>query len=214
MEDALMGSYQSKVVGALLLTGVSLVSGDIGKVYAEFPAGWGGGGTGYEFLVDRTVKHGGNASGSIKSTAIEPTWYGAFTQSFQAGDFRGNRLRMTAFVKSKDVENHAGLWMRIESIDGKENYSISSDFMGDRPIRGTNDWKEYEVVLDVPNEDSTQIYFGVLLAGKGQVWVDDFKLEAVDKAVKATGTVHEKGKCKHAFPKGLPKEPKNLDFEQ
>ena len=121
---------------------------------------------------------------------------------------------MTAYVKSKDVENQAGLWMRIEGFDGKGNYSLSSDLMGDRPIKGTSDWKQYKVVLDVPKEGTAQIYFGVLLAGKGQVWVDDFKFEAVDKTVKTTGRIHETGKSKHEIPKGLPKAPRNLDFEQ
>ena len=118
-----MCSYQSKVIGALMLIGVLLVSGNLGNVHAAFPAGWGGGGgTDYELGVDGTVKHGGNASGFIKSTATEPTWYGAFTQAIKADDFRGKRLRLTAYVKSKDVENSASLWMRIEAIDGKGNY--------------------------------------------------------------------------------------------
>jgi hypothetical protein len=208
------GSYRSKAIRILLVTGVLLASGNIGRVHADFPTGWGGGGTDYELRVDRTVKYGGKASGSIKSAATAPTWYGAFTQAFRADRFRGKRLRMTAYVKSKDVENSAGLWMRIETIDGKGNYSLASDYMGGRPIKGTNAWKQYEVVLDVPQEGSTQISFGVLLAGKGQVWVDDFKFEAVDKAVKTTGRVHATGMSKHEFSKGLPKEPQNLDFEQ
>src|SRR5207247_5970898 len=140
------------------------------------------------------------------STAATPLWYGALTQAFKADKFRGQRLRMTAYVKSRDVENSAGLWMRIEGFDGKGNYSLSSDYMGDRPIKGTNDWKQYEVVLDVPNEGSAAIYFGMLLAGKGQVWVDDFKLEAVDKTVKTTGRVREPVKSKDGLSKGLPKE--------
>ena len=210
-----MCTYESKVVGALMLTGLLLVSGNTGNVHADFPAGWGGGGSGdYELSVDTTVKHGGKASGSIKSTTTEPTWYGAFTQAFKPDDYRGKRLRMTAYVKSKDVANSAALWMRIEAIDGMGNYCLSLDHMGDRPIKGTNDWKEYEVVLDVPNQASAQIFFGVMLAGKGQVWVDDFKFEAVDKAVKTTGRGREPVKSKHELSKGLPKEPKNLDFEQ
>jgi hypothetical protein len=76
-----MCSYQSKIIRAVMLTGFLLVSGKIGTVYADQPAGWGGGGgTDYELSIDRTVKHGGKASGSIKSIATEPTWYGAFTQ--------------------------------------------------------------------------------------------------------------------------------------
>jgi RNA polymerase sigma factor (sigma-70 family) len=182
---------------------------------SEFPAGWGGGGgKDYELSVDKTVRHGGKASGSIKSLAATPLWYGALTQAFKAAKFRGQRLRMTAFVKCKEVEGSAGLWMRIEGIDGKGNYSLSSDCMGDRPIKGTNDWKQYEVVLDVPKEGTAQIYFGVLLAGKGQVWVDDFKFEAVGNAVKTTGTAGAPVKRAVELAKGLPEAPKNLDFEQ
>lgn len=182
---------------------------------SEFPVGWGGGGDkDYQLRVDKTVRHGGKASGSIKSITTTPLWYGALTQAFNAEKFRGQRFRMTAYVKSKDVENHAGLWIRIEGFDGKGNYSISSDFMGNRPIKGTNDWKQYEVVLDVPKEGDAQISFGVLLAGKGQVWVDDFKFEAVGNAVKTTGRVGERRKAAAELTKGLPKEPRNLDFEQ
>src|SRR5437660_6363827 len=180
-----------------------------------FPAEWGGGGgKDYEISLDKTVGHGGKASGSIKSITTTPLWYGALTQAFKADNYRGQRLRMTAYVKSKDVENSAGLWMRIEGFDGKGNYSLSSDLMGDRPVKGTNDWKQHEVVLDVPKEGTAQIYFGVMLAGKGQVWVDDFKFEAVGNAVNTTGRAVETGKASVGPLKRLPKEPKNLDFEQ
>jgi RNA polymerase sigma factor (sigma-70 family) len=182
---------------------------------SRFPAGWGGGGgKDYELSVDKTVRHGGKASGSIKSIVPTPLWYGALTQAFRADRFRGQRLRMTAYVKSRDVENSAVLWMRIEGFDGKGNYSLSSDYMGGRPIKGTTDWKQYAVVLDVPKEGAAQISFGVLLAGKGQVWVDDFKFEAVGNAVKTTGKAREPGKAAVGLAKGLPREPKNLDFEQ
>jgi RNA polymerase sigma factor (sigma-70 family) len=181
----------------------------------EFPVGWGGGGgKDYETRVDRTVRHGGKASGSIKSVTTTPLWYGALTQAFKADKFRGQRLRMTAYVKSRDVENAAGLWMRIEGFDGKGNYSLSSDLMR-TPIKGTNDWKLYQVVLDVPKEGTAQIYFGVMLAGKGQVWVDDFTFEAVGNDIKTTGgTAVETGKDRVGPAKRLPTEPKNLDFEQ
>jgi hypothetical protein len=180
----------------------------------EFPPGWGGGGgNDYEIRVDRRVRHGGKASGSIKSFARTPLWYGALTQAFKADRFRGRRLRMTAYDKSRVVENSAGLWMRVEGSDGKGNYSVSSDLMR-TPIKGTTDWKRCEVVLDVPKEGAAAIYFGVMLAGKGQVWADDFKFEAVGKDVKTTGGRVETGKACGGLLKRLPTEPKNLDFEQ
>ena len=63
---------------------------------------------------------------------------------------------------------------------------------------------EYEIVLDVP-EQADQISFGLLLTGKGQVWMDDLKFEVVGKDVPTTdGGLNQR----------IPKEPTNLDFEE
>jgi hypothetical protein len=53
-----------------------------------------------------------------------------------------------------------------------------------------------------------------MLAGKGQVWADDFKFEAVGKDVKTTGGRVETGKASGGPLKRLPTEPRNLNFEQ
>ena len=50
------------------------------------------------------------------------------------------------------------------------------DEMEDRPIQGTQDWKRYEVVVSIPKE-SEFITFGMLLYGRGQVWLEDMHLE-------------------------------------
>ena len=60
---------------------------------------------------------------------------------------------------------------------------LAFDNMQDRPIMGTSDWQQYEVVLDV-SENGVQIAFGILLAGKGQVWLDEVQLELVSTPVK------------------------------
>jgi RNA polymerase sigma factor (sigma-70 family) len=180
----------------------------------DFPNGWGGGGgNDYEIRVDKSVRHAGKASGSIRSIATTPTWYGALTQAFDGAKYQGKRLRMTAYVKSKDVENSCGMWMRMESYDGKGHYTVSSD-LGGKSIKGTNDWKQDEIVMDIPNEGTTLIYFGAVLVGKGQVWVDDFKFEVVGNDVKTTGRVGEARKATSEPPKGFTQEPKNLDFEE
>ncbi|HLW66180.1 MAG TPA: sigma-70 family RNA polymerase sigma factor [Gemmataceae bacterium] len=180
----------------------------------DFPAAWGGGGgNDYEIRVDKSVRHEGKASGSIKSITATPTWYGALTQAFDGAKFQGKRLRMTAYIKSKGVENSCGMWMRMESYDGKGHVTISSD-LGGKSIKGTNDWKQDEIVMDVPKEGVTLIYFGAVLVGKGQVWVDDFKFEVVGNDVKTTGRVGEPGKATGEPRKGIAQEPKNLDFEE
>ena len=181
----------------------------------EFPAAWGGGGgNDYQISLDKTVRHGGKASGSIKSITATPQWYGALTQAINADKFRGRRLRITAYVKSKDVKNSAGLWIRMEAHDGKGHYSISSDLLGDRSIKGTNDWKQHEVVIDVPKEGTAIIYFGALLVGKGQIWVDDFQFEIVGNDVKTTAKVGETGKATAEPAQGLQTVPRNLGFEE
>ena len=136
------------------------------------------------------------------------------TQAINADKFRGRRLRITAYVKSKDVKNSAGLWIRMEAHDGKGHYSISSDLLGDRSIKGTNDWKQHEVVIDVPKEGTAIIYFGALLVGKGQIWVDDFQFEIVGNDVKTTAKVGETGKATAEPAQGLQTVPRNLGFEE
>jgi hypothetical protein len=79
--------------------------------------------------------------------------------------------------------------------DGKKN----------RSIKGTTDWTRYEIVLDVP-ANASNLAYGALLVGTGQIWFDDIKFEIVDKSVPTTGESSE-----HLMPG---KEPVNGDFEK
>ena len=158
--------------------------------------------------------HAGKACGSIRSIKQTALWYGALTQAFDGAKYQGKRLRITAYVKSKDVENAAGLWMRMEAYDGKGHCTIFSDFSGNRAIKGTNDWNQHEIVMDVPKEGTALIYFGALLAGKGQMWVDDFKFEVVGNDVKTTSRTGQPVKGTSEPPAGFAREPNNLDFEE
>jgi hypothetical protein len=98
--------------------------------------------------------------------------------------------------------------------------------MMDRPIRGTSDWQKYEVTLDVA-ENAIVIPYGFLLAGKGRVWGDDFRLDVVGQDVPVTNMEEAvKNSPKYPQPKdaaagerrkksieGLPREPVNTGFE-
>lgn len=194
-------------VGAVVLVGAA---GSPAR--ADPPAGWGGGGKGYELAVDKDEKHAGKASGTVKCVDESEPGFGTLTQAFKADKYKGKRVRMTAHVKTKDVTGiGAGLWMRV---DGKEKTSLAFDNMIDRPVKGTNDWKKYEVVLDIP-DDADGVFFGFLVAGPGQGWVDGITFEAVGKDVKTTGREAEpqdRGDDDPP-PEGLPKGPANLDFE-
>ena len=193
-----------KVVGGMLLALVVP-----GVAMAEHPQGWGGGGPGYEFSTDEAVKHQGKASGSVKAVGEPENGFGTLTQGIRADKYRGKRVRLTAFVKSAIVDGWAGLWMRV---DGKEKTGIAFDNMMNRAIKGDTDWKACTVVLDVP-ESAEQIFFGFLLAGKGQAWVDDIQLEVVGNDVPTTGAPTQPADRVGEPVQGLPEDPKNPDFE-
>jgi hypothetical protein len=129
--------------------------------------------------------------------------FGTLMQNFSADNYLNKRVRLSGYIKSKDVAETAGFWMRI---DGKENPQkpLAFDNMGNRPITGTTEWKKYDVVLDV-DSNATMINFGILLSSTGQVWVRNLKFQIVDKSVPTTDLNISSSK---------PTEPVNLDFEK
>ena len=151
----------------------------------------------YSVALGKTA-HGGAKAACFSCINPTPSGFGTLMQMFDAADYRGKRLRVTAFVKTLEVTGWAGLWMRV---DGPSGHSIALDNMQDRPIKGTTDWTQYSVVLDVP-ERAQAIAFGVLLHGAGTTWLDDFAFEMVGPLVATTGKPP------------MPSTPQNLGFEE
>jgi hypothetical protein len=111
----------------------------------------------------------------LRNKADDPNAWAALAQQFSAQNYLGQRVRFRAFVKTQDVSGWAGLWMRADNQAGRVIAFYNSS---DRPIRGSTDWQERSVVLDVPPEAAT-ITFGVINNGKGQVWIDRLGFEQV-----------------------------------
>ncbi|MBO9542692.1 hypothetical protein J7643_19055 [bacterium] len=192
------------IVAATAMAAVTLVPHQPATAQTA-PEGWYKAGSkpeAYAVGLDQSVRHGKGASAYLKSvTAIRDNEsFGTLMQTFSAREYRGKRVRMSAFVKSKDVKDWAGLWMRV---DGPEQAVLSFDNMQERPIKGTSDWKKYEIVLDVPQE-SEAIAFGLLLSKTGETWVDDFKFELA-------GNVPP---TKPANATSYRRQPVNLNFER
>ncbi|ARK32825.1 Transposon Tn10 TetD protein [Halalkalibacter krulwichiae] len=167
------------------------------------PKGWMPSGSNpneYEIGVDTRKAHGGKASAIIRSKHESVHGFATMMQMFKARKYREKRVRFSAFVKSDQVANWAGLWMRV---DGEADEILAFDNMEGRPIKGTTSWSPYEVVLDIPEEASV-INIGILLAGSGTVWLDSVEFEEVDDSVSVTS----------GDPLlVLPDEPTNLHFE-
>jgi hypothetical protein len=170
------------------------------------PAGWflaGKDPASYEAVLDPQETHAG--AKSVRYASIgEPKDFGTMMQQFDAADYRGKRLRYSAWVKANEVQNWAGLWMRVDDAS-KPPVSIAFDNMQSRAIKGTSDWTRYSVVLDIaPTADV--ISLGILVAGKGTVWMSGGSFDPVGKDVPVTD-MNSVGSAK------THKKPENLDFE-
>ncbi len=137
----------------------------------------------YIYGIDPALRLNGKACAYLKSRVGPSVGFGTLAQSFQGIEYRGKRLRLSGLVKAQGVEQRAGLWMRVDNDSGEH---LSFDNMGGRPIHGTVETKQYEVVLDVPTE-GVGIYFGIVLVGKGQVWLSNVQFEIVGVGVPTTG---------------------------
>lgn len=156
----------------------------------------------YEIGVDRSIVHQGSTSGYLK--ALTPMEAGAFAtmmQQFKADKYAGKRMRFSGFVKTENVKEYCGLWMRV---DNRAEDVLQFDNMNDRRIVGSTHWNHYAIVLDVPEESAT-ISIGVLLMGAGEVWLDSLRFEEVELSVPTTNLdLHYE----------LLEEPTNLSFEE
>jgi hypothetical protein len=131
------------------------------------------------------------------SSENTPPSFGTLMQQFRADQYLGKRIRFSAFVKAEAIQDWAGLWMRVD----KGSTVVSFDNMQDRAIKGSSDFRNYEVILDVP-QDATGVAFGILLSGTGEVWINSAKFEVVDSSIATTGRMQHQ------------ETPANLDFEK
>jgi len=164
------------------------------------PKGWFMAGTKpaeYESIVDTRTAYNGHPSASLKAKGPTTEGFGTLMQDFRADRYLGKRVRLSAFVKSEGVQKWAGLWMRVD----KDQQILAFDNMQSRPIKGTTNWQQYDVVLDVP-QSATGIFLGILLEGQGTVWLSAAKLNVVGTDVSTTSGTR------------LADGPVNLSFEE
>jgi len=170
----------------------------------DLPSGWiiaGSVPASYEMGIDKGSGQDGKNAGTIKSIEKSISGFGTLMQQCRPANFAGKKIKMTANVKSIQVADWAGLWLRVDQSGSTE--PLSFDNMQDRPIKGTTDWKKYEIVLDVPS-NASNIAFGALLSGTGQIWFDNITFTVVGDAEKATNLMK---------PRSIQEIPTNLDFE-
>jgi hypothetical protein len=181
------------------------------------PPGWGD--STHGTLSDEDHRAGFDNSNRVNnhpSVFIEifksnPTDYHAIQQTIGSVYYRGKRVKFSGFLKTENVMDWAALTMKVADDRGPEYKIVGFDNMEDRPVNGNTDWKEYQVVLDIP-EKSTELTFGFMLAGKGKVWGGDFSLTPVGKDVALTGKPSAALAYLNAKKKPFVDAPQNLDL--
>jgi hypothetical protein len=189
-----------KILKSILLVAAVFILFSFGF---DIPEGWFEAGShpgNYDMGIEKGAGQDGKNAATIKSKEKKIKGFGTLMQDCLPQKFIGKRVRMSGYMKSKDVESWAGFWMRVDEAGSQT--PLSFDNMHDRSIKGTTEWKKYEIVLDVPAKASN-IAYGALLYGTGQIWFDKLNFEVVDAYLPTTGKT---GKAPNA-------EPVNLDFE-
>ncbi|MDR0230818.1 MAG: peptidase S41 [Dysgonamonadaceae bacterium] len=146
---------------------------DFEKIDYNFPSGWEVS-EGYFSSSDYTI--------SLNSTEVQS---GKYSVLFECkGDFPtyaelsftlpenydGKQICLSGYIKTENVtDGYAGLWMQIDP-------AIAFDNMSERGIRGTSDWKKYEITLDMNPSETDKITIGGFLSGKGKMWLDNLKV--------------------------------------
>ncbi|MGC4039424.1 MAG: S41 family peptidase [Flavobacterium sp.] len=133
------------------------------------PVGWTTfGNETYKVALDSTTVKSGKYSLSISNNS-NTVDYAAWS-FFLPDNYKGKKIKLSGFLKTDNVtDGFAGLWLRLDP-------SVNFDNMRDKAIKGTNDWKEFSVELQMKPEATERIALGGLLVGKGTVWIDGLKV--------------------------------------
>ena len=147
---------------------------------APLPPSWGI--TGHDpdkFQAGVDTSADGHGAKFLRSASNDPKAWASLVQTVQAQRYLGQRVRFRARVRTQDISNWAGLWMRVDTRNGETLGFYNSE---PQPIKGTTGWQERSVVLDVP-ADAALIVFGVIGEGTGQVWMEPLALETIGRDV-------------------------------
>ncbi|HXV64456.1 MAG TPA: S41 family peptidase [Vicinamibacteria bacterium] len=141
--------------------------------------GWGGG-PAETIHLDRLVVRTGSGAARLERDAESASAFSTITKLLPI-DFSGEWLELRGFLRTENVSDFAGLWMREDGPSGP----LQFDNMQNRAVQGTTDWTGYAIRLPL-DPKARQLLFGVLVVGEGKVWADDLELlvddEPIDRA--------------------------------
>jgi hypothetical protein len=118
-----------------------------------------------------TSLYEGSGSGLLKST-LDAAHRGTLMQVSSAAAYRGKSVKMRAFLRSDEVAQRAGLWIRADDINGT-TVAFRNCFSPRAPqsfVSGNTAWREVEISIDIP-ESAIALSYGAQMIGTGTVWM-------------------------------------------
>lgn len=135
-----------------------------------------GSGHAYTFMADpenalsapgsaRIRRHGSEPFGILRQPIIvHPAW-------------KNKTVRLSGSLRSEDINGPGGaLTLRAEDGSGQ---ILDWNFMKDDRVKGTQDWKRYQIELKIP-PSAYFIFVSIMLEGGGTLWADDLSIELVE----------------------------------
>ena len=148
-----------------------------GNVLPDYWFEWG---SGFKLQIDSTMKRSGAKSMLIEAAGEKSKDNFGCVASGIPAVYEAKEIEVKATMKLNNItDGNIGLMLRIDGPSG----ILAFENLDSQNIQGTRDWTEYSVKLPYP-DDATTIYIGAINSGKGQLWVDDFKLLIDGKDIK------------------------------
>lgn len=186
----------------IILIGGLLLNSFLGNAQ-EFPQNWEKGGSwagNFKMEFEKSELKEGKQSIKLYSKPEEIYGSGTVEQRFSGINYRGKKLKLTAWVKTSDVKYWTSLFIGFDQENAENSFSTEgSNIMKLEKIRGYHDWIQISTERDVP-WNTEIIKIGLVLFGKGCVWADGMELTAIDAFIPK--------------PIGLNDSPLNLGFEE
>jgi hypothetical protein len=134
---------------------------------------------GARITSDSTVAHSGR-----RSLRLSQFWDGLVEarmgvgQPFEGRSLRGQRVRLTAWLKGDSLEGTALVKIYSQGLKSRVQQSPGAELLS-----GTWDWQQLAIELDI--QDDAEIVWANIFAlapARGTVWIDDASFEVVGPA--------------------------------
>ncbi len=139
---------------------------------------------GYREMIDANERIDGQDTRVLiaPGNATTSTWAATTATHPIDQNMWGKRFRMRAKIRTSEATSGFA-WFRIDSPGSYilDNMALPVN----RTLRGTTDWMEVELVLDVPR-NAVQFAFGSGLIGRGFIWIGPVTIEEVDDSIPTT----------------------------